>query len=301
MQRYAPLMFLLFLVHGLTDIQAQSIKTQLLTYLDASFGKLPITLAEASYQEIAPPAYQVMADTAFKKQIPLIQLLGAKARLEGKESQQAFAEWSLGFAPLATAEAQSAIWGQLKQLQREAFSPKTQDQLKILLLSSPSPMDKWVMLAGFATKDTDVIRNILLHKQEKYIQQACRLALARMGEKAYTESFLKNIKKIPVEDNFIYEIAPLVIYVRDKAAIAYLMELVIQDKGSCRPADAETDGKISCGYRLVEMLSPILIDFPLKTNEEGELQTADYPKALAIARTWMKRQKQHFQLDQSRY
>jgi hypothetical protein len=43
-----------------------------------------------------------------------------------------------------------------------------------------------------------------------------------------------------------------------------------------------------CGYRMMEFLAPIIIDFPYGVTASGDLNTGDYESALLITRDWLK-------------
>ena len=100
---------------------------------------------------------------------------------------------------------------------------------------------------------------------------------------------------------FIYNIVPLAIYTHQPVIIDYLVQILITDQGNCQAADAEIAGKISCGYRLAEELSAVILDFPIPITENGDWEVTDYPNALAKARSWLKKNRRKIELKTSTY
>ncbi len=99
---------------------------------------------------------------------------------------------------------------------------------------------------------------------------------------------MKSIKRLPINDDFVYDIAPLAIYTRDKQIIDFLVHAVIQNLGNCRPADAEIDGHISCSYRFIELLAPVLQGFPLFQEGDTDWDSASPQEQMTVARNWLK-------------
>ena len=116
-----------------------------------------------------------------------------------------------------------------------------------------------------------------------------------MGDEIKTKAFLKAIKRIPIQDQFVYDIAPLAIYTRNRKIIQYLVDIIVENLGNCYPADAEIGGQISCGYRLVELLGPILQDFPQEIKEE--FSNADAKEQLSVARRWLRANRKRLRIN----
>lgn len=120
----------------------------------------------------------------------------------------------------------------------------------------------------------------------KPFSQSINLALVRAGNPGKRENLLKNINDYPVNDDFVFTVIPLLTYTRQREIIDFLWQQVTTENMNCKPADAETKGRIDCAFRIVEFLAPIIEDFPIKFDEEGNLLTNDYTKALAEIRRW---------------
>ena len=52
-------------------------------------------------------------------------------------------------------------------------------------------------------------------------------------------------------------------------------------------ANADSEENILCGYRVLEYIAPVMIDFPLPVDEFGELEIDDYEAGLEEVRQWM--------------
>ena len=118
---------------------------------------------------------------------------------------------------------------------------------------------------------------------------AAQLALARLGDREALATVLARAKRYPVNDDVVYELLPDLVYTRQKEAIDYLVSIVHSDEKNCQSADPEAEQSILCGYRVLELLAPVIRDFPLALDESGDLAVSDYPKALADARSWLKK------------
>ncbi len=289
------------LLFGCSMVYGQSLQESLLGYLEQPFTKKPEILAKASYSKLAAIAHPLLKDSSFQQEEPLLVLLAQKAMEGDLDNQQAFLQWAFTQLPLQSPGFAAALLQQSKKFPQAAFTSSTQFQLVSYLRTQPRYLDKWVLLAGFATQEEGIIRELLEQNPSKSLQQAGRLALTRMGVKYYRDSFLKNIKKIPVKDEFIYNVVPLAIYTHDPSIIDYLVQVVISDQGQCQAADAEIAGRISCGYRLVEELSAVIANFPIPITEEGDWEVADYPSALANARKWLKKNRRKIKLKTNTY
>ena len=98
---------------------------------------------------------------------------------------------------------------------------------------------------------------------------------------------LAQIKQQPLNDDVVYELLPDLVYTRQKDALDYLVAIIQSDEKRCQSADPEAEQNIRCGYRVLELLAPVIADFPLTLDESGDLAVSDYPQALEEARRWL--------------
>ncbi|MEM9526127.1 MAG: hypothetical protein AAGA31_05930 [Bacteroidota bacterium] len=118
-------------------------------------------------------------------------------------------------------------------------------------------------------------------------KNAYDLALIRAGDQPRIERLKRLLEAATVDDDFIFEVAPKLIYTRRREVMDFLFAEILKDQNNCSPADSHTSGRINCAYRIMEMVAPVIQEFPLAVGASGDLTVTDYPKALAIARAWI--------------
>jgi hypothetical protein len=193
-------------------------------------------------------------------------------------------------------DADSGINGQvgssLQQFNQEDFSAAAKDSLRALVKNKPAYHDKLVKLCGYlGLKDQITVLQAQLQSGEiksKTDKWAVYLALARLGDAEALNYIMTRVRKLGVNDDVVYEIFPDLAYTRQRMALDYLIEGVNSDEKNCEPANPEATGAIPCAYRIMEMIAPLLQNFPLKTDASGDIVTTDYPKALQQVRNWIK-------------
>jgi hypothetical protein len=181
---------------------------------------------------------------------------------------------------------QAKIARELKEFPLEAFNSQTAGQLSQLLSTGLVGGKKdYILLAGFLG-ESGLVEGLAAQSPSSKLKQAINLARVRTGNAAKRANLLKNIANYPVDDEFVYTVVPMLVYTRQREVIDFLWEEVITENLACGPADAETEGRIDCAARIVEYLAPIIEDFPVDHDEEGNLLTSDYAKAIAEIRRW---------------
>jgi hypothetical protein len=114
------------------------------------------------------------------------------------------------------------------------------------------------------------------------------MAMLRAGVPSYLARLQSLIPTLTVDDNFVYRLGPALLYTKRREVIDFFLAEILEDKRNCKVAEAHSEGRINCAYRLLEMIAPIIQDFPLKLRASGDLATDDYPSALEIAREWIR-------------
>lgn len=268
---------------------AQMSQEDLLKYLEKPFAPIPPQWQALSYDTAEALCSPLLLNPTFDKAEAVLSLMTRKTLLSEKENQQDYLEKLLVEILVARPELNYNIWKNSSKFPKSAFTSQSQQAIEKHLLSEPRYLDKWLLLAGVVLSEPTTIRQILADRSEKSIQQAGKLALVRMGDQSQARFLLKGIKRIPINDEFVYDIAPLAIYTRDKNIIDFLVHAVIQNLGSCQPADAEIAGEISCSYRFIELLAPILQGFPLFQEEDTDWNSVSPQEQMATARNWLKK------------
>lgn len=286
---------LVWLIGCPQNLFAQMSKQALLSYLETPFAAIPQAWVELSFAQALNLTQSLMTAETIDKPDRLINLMTKKALDSSESDQEVYLETLFNPILQATPKANYSVWKACSKFPKSVYSNNTQLHLQKYLLTQPQYLDKWLLLTGFATEDPVPILQVLEAQKNRSIQQAGKLALVRMGDESKTKSFLKAIKRIPLGDDFVYNIAPLAIYTRNKKAIRYLVDIIIENHGKCHPADAETSGQISCSYRLVELLSPILLETP--EEMEKEFSSADAKEQLNAVIKWLKANRKRLQID----
>ena len=114
-----------------------------------------------------------------------------------------------------------------------------------------------------------------------------KLALAKCGETTELDYCLNKVKSIPVNDDVVYELLPDLVYTGQRKAIDYLVDILLSNEKNCNSANVEIDQKILCGYRVMEFLACVIVDFPINFDDSGELATDDYVASLKQCREWI--------------
>lgn len=185
------------------------------------------------------------------------------------------------------------------------FKTDVLDSLRALLQRVPPHYDKWVKAAGYLGI-TDQVQTINLQIQSgalksKSYRWAALLALSRLGDEAAINQVMDRVTKLGINDDVVYEVLPGLAYTRHPKAVKYLVDALQSDAYQCESADPESVATIPCAYRIMELLAPIIKDFPLQVDGSGDINTKDYAKALRDARAWFSKNQSSYQIDNERF
>ena len=117
---------------------------------------------------------------------------------------------------------------------------------------------------------------------------AMHLAMARLGEQRDIDFVTRRAASIPYEyvEDLMRLIIPELIYTRQKQAIDVCVKILQDDDCKCASANPTVDTKILCGYRIMELLAPVVKGFPYAASVTGMIETDDYEGALRMVRKW---------------
>jgi hypothetical protein len=183
----------------------------------------------------------------------------------------------------------------LTEFKKTDFTNANKDSLHSLLKNKSAHIDIVMKLIGFLEmKETNnelyaLSQDVAMGRKERWTSM---LALARMGDGQAAGDIMNRVKRMPLTDAVVYEIFPDLVYTRNQEAISYLIEALNSDSKNCESANADSNEKIPCAYRVMEMLAPVIENYPLKLSESGDIETTDYPGALQKVRNWLKEQKE---------
>jgi hypothetical protein len=179
----------------------------------------------------------------------------------------------------------------LTEFNKPDFNKANQDTLYASLLRKPAHLSTLIKLIGYleissAKNDLfNLSQNSALSRKDRW---TALLALARMNDEQAATDVMNRVMRMPVTDAVVYEIFPDLIYTRRPQAINYLIGALNSDAKNCESPNLDNSVRIPCAYRIMEMLSPIIENYPLKQNASGDIETTDYPAALQKVRDWFK-------------
>jgi hypothetical protein len=173
----------------------------------------------------------------------------------------------------------------------EDFDTQAKDTLYHLLLLKPYHYEDVVKLAGFVNPkkclqlfQDNLANDSLLKPKDKWV---IRLALARMGDTAAAKYCLDKIKSQPLNDNVVTWLFPDLVYTRQPEAIQYLLGQILTDAKVCNSPSPETDEKTICAFKIMELVAPVITNFPLPADKYGDLDIGNYNEALLTVRNWI--------------
>jgi hypothetical protein len=289
------LFFAALLVSGICH--AQDITGALSAYFgEVRSGKYPAIPKQLSITENSKATLAALTpfltDTTVVvrgKAYAIAQLAGTNAR-QAHLRQDAVQKLMQGARDTNAGNAGLAL-GYLPEFLREDFTPSAQDSLVALLKRRAVHLDKIARLVGYleiATVRNDLRAIAQESSASKKDRWSAMLALARMGDGYALENIMSRLRRLPVNDDVVYEVFPDVVYTRNKALIDYLVTVLNSTDANCNSADAEHPARIPCGYRVMEMLAPAVEGYPLKVDASGDIDAKDYVAALQSVRDWFK-------------
>jgi hypothetical protein len=219
----------------------------------------------------------------------LSKLIGAQSKL-GTIRTKAIQQLIEAVKDKDTGNAGSALTF-LTEFNKSDFSEADRDTLYAIFKRKSAHLNTFIRLMGYlemqSAKDDlfNLSQNTSLSRKDRW---AAMLALARMNDDQAATDVMNRVKRMPVSDAVLYEIFPDLIYTRRPEAINYLVEALHNDAKNCESANSDNPERIPCAYRIMEMLAPIIENYPLKQNATGDIETNDYPAALQKAREWLK-------------
>jgi hypothetical protein len=178
--------------------------------------------------------------------------------------------------------------------------PDKAKQLIIESFSAYGPLDEeQVLLAGYLrlTELTDILQQVKNDPgQDNGVRWRCYLALARMGDESSLDFVLAAVRKRGVNDRVVYNDFPDLVYTRQRKAFDFLVKELFSDEQKCHSPNPSIDREMVCGYRIMEMLAPVIKDFPLSVTAAGTINTRNYENALEKARKWLKQHETNYEI-----
>lgn len=303
MQKKVKILFLTVLTIIISPLMSnsQDVREAMTLYFsEVRHGKFPpvpktLSLSENSkntLEAITPYLTDTLQDVRAKA-LSLVNLAGNNAR-QGSMRELAVQKLIMGIKDKSSGNAGSSL-EYLSNFLQDDFNAIAKDSIRKLFKQKTLHYDKLIKIIGFLDlKDlAETIRPLSSQGNPHQLRWAALLALTRLQDATARQELMNRVRKLPVNDDVVYEIFPDLIYTRDREAINYMVELIHSDGKFCISPDAEREIPIPCGYRIMEQLAPVIKDYPLQIDESGDLKTEDYLAALASVRYWFTKHKDY--------
>jgi hypothetical protein len=190
----------------------------------------------------------------------------------------------------------------LKNFHLEDFDEKSVQFINSKLLNHRvQHYTGFVLLAGFVNTGKDMLFQKLLDSSiPPKAKWNISLALARIGNAEQIKFCMDVFKGQKVNDSFVDNIMPDIIYMRQKEGIDFCINVLNSNDKLCHSLNPDFSESIICGYRVIEALAPVVIDIPVIFDNSGFLKTSNYEKMLEDVRTWFK-QNPNYQIRKNIY
>lgn len=179
------------------------------------------------------------------------------------------------------------------------FNVGSKNFISALIVQHPPHFTHFIKLAGKIGL-VQLIGYLELSLQDKKMSLSeiwsINLVLARWGDEIKVKYCVDVIKKLGISDEVVYRLIPDLIYINNKIVFDYLMDEIQKDDLNCLSTDPDNEVEINCAYRLIEFISPHIIDFPIALSNTGELDVNSYESALDSVRIWIDSNKNSYQL-----
>lgn len=189
----------------------------------------------------------------------------------------------------------------LEQFKVTDYEESAIAQLRLLIEKKPAHLKEYIKIAGFLQLKEDLTALKEPYKSDKDLHKNLSIALARSGDEQKMEVLLKSVSEMPVDDDFVYGVVPVLAYTRQKAATDFLFDIILSDEKTCTPAGPDVPGKILCGYRVMEEIAPYVEGFPVEVGASGDLKVRDYQAAIKLVRQWIKIHREDYKLNMEIY
>lgn len=242
------------------------------------------------------PSFGNLSDHTMYNTLLFLALLWIPCVLSGQPSTL------LRSVSTASSTEQFSVINQLTKFPPAEFTASDRNTLETILSAETTfHRDRFFMLAGYLGM-AEELRLIApeLRKTEK-LKRSYGLAMVRAGDAFKRKQLLDKTKTLDYNDEFTYDIVPLLVYTHNREIYDYLIELTLQVNNGCEPPDPHVTGNIDCGYRMMEYLAPVLNDFPYSVGPSGDLEVENYRKALIEVREWLRRHRGDYEIVEGVY
>lgn len=289
----SPIFFTILLLTSTTQgLSAQTWKSDLTQYFDSLRSGVRVALPSSAHDfsaanDIVDFVKPYLYDSVEIVRVRSRELLFATASSSTAARAKAvdyLLEATQPIDPLTT----GVVLNMIKTFSVHDFSEQAKANVRRLVTAEGSYLSEWMRVSAFLDLK-DLIPHIRPYVQpgnRQALRWSALVSLARMEDRSAAEEVLKRVKRLPVNDDLIYNVFPDLLFTRNQSAIDYIIEVLHQDGEHCLSADAEREFQIPCGYRIMEQLAPVIEGFPVAVDDAGDITTSDYAGTLAMVRQW---------------
>ncbi|SDC58018.1 hypothetical protein, partial [Williamwhitmania taraxaci] len=178
--------------------------------------------------------------------------------------------------------------GYLKNFNLDDFDAESARLINLKLSSTRIQHYKdFVLLAGFIGTGKDILYQKVLDrdvpgKTKWYIS----LALARMGNSEQIAYCMDKVRSLPINDNLLDYVVPDLLYMRQKVGVDFCVTILNSNEKLCHSSNPDNSESIVCGYKILEILAPVVIGIPVAVDATGFVRVDNYEELLNKARQW---------------
>ncbi|MDR2906495.1 MAG: hypothetical protein LBU91_00700 [Bacteroidales bacterium] len=188
------------------------------------------------------------------------------------------------------------LFEQLQELKKsESFEQTKQSLIREVVTSDADVINENQILAcGYLQlKETmDTLRSFSGNRTApRNIRIASYKSLARMGDENALVFLISQVERNGMNDDVVAVLLPDLIYTQQRPAFDLIIAGLYDDTPRCTSSNPDNEAEILCGYRIMEMLAPVIKDFPLELEASGDIKTKSYEKALQTLRKWFEKHK----------
>ncbi|NOU17144.1 MAG: hypothetical protein HOO91_06250 [Bacteroidales bacterium] len=187
-----------------------------------------------------------------------------------------------------------------KSYPSKCFDDSDLDSISSLIIKNRAVYKESVELAGGIgdPRFISVIQQVFPNSRDfsKPERWASYKALARLGDKDALDYCIQRVSSLPLNDQVVDVLYPDLIYIGKKEAFDLMIKALNSDETLCSSSNPNSDSKIVCGYRIMELLAHAIKDFPVKVLPSGDLDSKDYKKTLQDVRAWFNKRGDNYEI-----
>jgi len=249
---------------------------------------------------------EVADSLSFEKALILIRKVkNLTSQSKNQITQRATIKYYIKLLTNYNSSVSSLILKELRLFPRTLYDSSDIQNISKSIDSQFKAYNDIVLLAGYIGHQnfTKTINRVFpnsraFNKQERW---STHIALARLGDESALNYCTSRAASLALSDQVIDIIYPDLIYTHKKQAYDILVQALYSDDKKCSSLNPNSDSKIICGYRIVELLAPKIRNFPIKVLPSGDLDVSNYQAAIEIAREWFKINFENYEIIDNAY